>query len=95
MVTPSSSARGSFEPGFSPTITKLVFFDTLPVILPPRAIDRRRGLVAREPLEPAGEDERAAGEGLLLGRTFGRRRTGEVDPRGAQLLDQRRGWSGP
>src|SRR4029450_2553306 len=92
------SARAAFVPGFSPTTTKSVFFDTLeatrapaasaaaaassrdrpptahapeaPLLRharappPPGRLGRRRGLVPRQPLEAAREDDRLAGEWL-------------------------------
>ncbi len=65
MGTPSSSALVSFDaPGPSPTTSAVVFLETLPGDLPPRALIAASICSRREALERAGDDDRAAGEGL-------------------------------
>ena len=79
---PSSSRIGTFndtalsyfDPGVSPTTTKLVFFDTLPVTLPPRAVIASVASSREKSIERAGDHDRQpvqrprAGVDPLLGQ---------------------------
>ena len=83
--TPSSSAFVSFAaPGASPTTTAVVFFDTLPGDLPPRALIASSASSRDMAFERAGDDDRLSFEHLRQRR---RLRTGDVDARLSQLLD--------
>ena len=85
--TPSCSALASLVPGLSPASTYVVFFDTLPVTLPPRA---RISAVASSRVKPSSvpvmtkvspSNDSARGRRLRAGRAL------EVHAGGAQLLD--------
>ena len=77
------------SPGFSPTTTKSVFFDTEPLTLPPGLLHRERGAVARPALDRAGDHDgdavERAGAGVepLLGHAYAGLAPLLARPRGA------------
>ncbi len=77
------------SPGFSPTTTKSVFFDTDPLTLPPGLLHGERGAVARPALDRAGDHHgdpvERAGTGVepLLGHAYAGRAPLARRPRGA------------
>ena len=85
--TPAFCALATFEPGFSPTMTPVVFFETLSETLAPSDLERGLRLVAREALERARDHVLAARQRpldrpLLLADL-------EAEPELAQLGDER------
>ena len=60
---PSSAAFFSFEPAPGPATTRSVFAETEPATFAPSRSRHRLRLVARHPLQRAGEDDRLAGDG--------------------------------